>query len=139
MIPVGYTSGGSITANNLASQTGATATAAQILAGKTAWVNGNRLTGTMIDYSYLCTTHIPVDGSTLSGVLKDGVLIRINNGHDGDVKTYFYGGELSIRASSVNPNSIFEIWPKYSINLLPWRQIRIKGSVVPSAPSIFGY
>jgi len=53
IIPVGYTSGGTVTANSLASQTSATATAAQILSGKTAWVNGNRLTGTMVDYSYL--------------------------------------------------------------------------------------
>lgn len=53
-VPEGYHNGsGRITANSLASQTSATATAAQILSGKTAWVNGSRLTGTMVDYSYL--------------------------------------------------------------------------------------
>lgn len=53
-IPAGYHNGsGKITANSLASQTSATATAAQILSGKTAWVNGNRITGTLVDYSYL--------------------------------------------------------------------------------------
>ena len=47
-IPVGYHNGsGKITANSLASQTSATATAADIASGKTAWVNGSRLTGTM--------------------------------------------------------------------------------------------
>ena len=41
----GYYSGGKVTANSLASQTPANATAAQILAGYTAWVNGNLING----------------------------------------------------------------------------------------------
>ena len=46
-IPAGYHNGsGKVTANSLASQTSATATAAQILSGYTAWANGNKLTGT---------------------------------------------------------------------------------------------
>ena len=46
-IPAGYHNGsGKITANSLASQTSATATAAKILSGYTAWVNGSKLTGT---------------------------------------------------------------------------------------------
>ena len=45
-IPAGYHNGsGKITANSLASQTSATATAANILSGYTAWVNGSKLTG----------------------------------------------------------------------------------------------
>ena len=46
-IPAGYTTGGTVTANSLASQTGGTAVAGDILTGKTAWVNGNKVTGTM--------------------------------------------------------------------------------------------
>ena len=47
-IPVGYHNGnGKITANSLASQTSATATASDIASGKTAWVNGSKLVGTM--------------------------------------------------------------------------------------------
>ena len=42
----GYYTGGKVTANSLASQTGATATVADIISGKTAWVNGTKLTGT---------------------------------------------------------------------------------------------
>ena len=47
-IPAGYHNGsGKVTANSLASQTSANATAGDILSGKTAWVNGSKLTGTM--------------------------------------------------------------------------------------------
>jgi hypothetical protein len=47
-VPDGYHNGsGSVTANSLSSQTAADATAASILSGKTAWVNGSKLTGTM--------------------------------------------------------------------------------------------
>lgn len=47
-IPAGYHNGsGKVTANSLASQTPATATAARILSGYTAYVNGNKVTGTI--------------------------------------------------------------------------------------------
>ena len=47
-IPVGYHNGsGKVTAQDLASQTAGNATAAQILAGMIAWVNGSKVTGTM--------------------------------------------------------------------------------------------
>lgn len=46
-IPAGYHNGsGKVTANSLSSQTSATAAAADIASGKTAWVNGTKLTGT---------------------------------------------------------------------------------------------
>ncbi len=45
-VPAGFhNGGGKVTANSLASQTPATATAAQIINGQTAWVNGSKLTG----------------------------------------------------------------------------------------------
>lgn len=51
-IPKGYHSGsGKVTANSLASQTSANATASQILSGKTAWVNGSKITGNIATIS----------------------------------------------------------------------------------------
>lgn len=44
-VPAGYTSGGKVQAKDLASQTVADATANDILAPKTAWVNGEKVTG----------------------------------------------------------------------------------------------
>lgn len=47
-IPGGHHSGsGKVTAKSLSAQTSGTATAAQILSGKTAWVNGSKVTGSM--------------------------------------------------------------------------------------------
>ena len=47
-IPVGYHNGsGKVTVSSLASNTSATAVAGNILTGKTAWVNGKKITGTM--------------------------------------------------------------------------------------------
>lgn len=46
-IPAGYTSGGTVTAASLASQTSGTAGAADIRKGKTAWVGGYQYTGTL--------------------------------------------------------------------------------------------
>lgn len=47
-VPAGFhNGGGKVTANSLASQTSATATAPQLLNGYTAYVNGNKITGTL--------------------------------------------------------------------------------------------
>ena len=53
-IPAGYTTGGRVTANSLASQTVGTATANNLSNGVTAWVNGVKITenGTDVNNSY---------------------------------------------------------------------------------------
>ena len=56
-IPAGYHNGsGKITAASLSSQTDGTATASQILSGKTAWVDGKKITGTMANQGAKSTT-----------------------------------------------------------------------------------
>ena len=56
-IPAGYHNGsGKITVSSLSSQTQANATAAQILSGRTAWVNGKKVTGTMTNQGAKSTT-----------------------------------------------------------------------------------
>lgn len=51
-IPAGYHNGsGKMTANSLASQTSGNAGAGHILSGKTAYVNGSKITGTMPNYT----------------------------------------------------------------------------------------
>ena len=54
-IQEGYYGGGTISANSLASQTSATATEYNLLDGKTAYVNGNKVTGKMINRSNTTT------------------------------------------------------------------------------------
>lgn len=59
-IPAGYHNGaGKVTANSLSSQTVADSSAGHILKGKTAWVNGSKLTGTMAVQSILSFSAAP--------------------------------------------------------------------------------
>ena len=65
-IPAGYHNGqGKITAKDLASQTAATAAAAEILSGETAWVGGSKITGTMANNG---ATGGSIDGMTNTSV-----------------------------------------------------------------------
>ena len=66
-IPAGYHNGsGKITANNLASQTSADATASQILSGYTAWVNGEKVTGNVAVSSLLSFNASPYSSSQIT-------------------------------------------------------------------------
>ena len=84
-IPSGYHNGsGKVTANSLASQTSATATADDIASGKTAWVNGSKITGTMPPekkYSYGSCNGIP--NTTVTVRNYPSILARINTGIKG--------------------------------------------------------
>ena len=65
-IPAGYHNGsGKITAKDLASQTPATAAAAEILSGETAWVDGEKVTGSMANNG---ATGGSIDGMTTTSV-----------------------------------------------------------------------
>ena len=73
-IPAGFHNGsGKVTANSLASQTSATATASTIRSGYTAWVNGSKLTGNIASkaaatYTPSTSTQTISAGQYLSGV-----------------------------------------------------------------------
>ena len=68
-IPKGYHNGsGKVTANSLSSQTGANATAGDIVKGKTTWVNGSKLTGTATIQS--------LGGYTKSDIQNKGIVNR---------------------------------------------------------------
>ena len=63
-IPKGYHNGsGKVTANSLASQTSGTAAAGHILKGKTAWVNGSQITGTVIERGDANLSHVSTSGT----------------------------------------------------------------------------
>ena len=77
-IPAGYHNGsGKVTANSLASQTSANATAGNILKNKTAWVNGSKITGTMPNLS--ADTPIQHESNNSTKVIQaDGAFIGNN-------------------------------------------------------------
>lgn len=76
-IPAGYTSGGTVTANSLASQTAdATAGVADIVLNKTAYINGNKVTGqatiTSLGGKKICTGTVTTSGTV-------GIFLDSNN------------------------------------------------------------
>ena len=72
-IPAGYHNGsGKVTGNSLASQTSATATAANILKDKTAWVGGTKLTGTMTNNGSVSATLAANGSYTIPAGYHDG-------------------------------------------------------------------
>ena len=86
-IPKGYHDGtGKVIANTLASQTSATATAGNILSGKTAYVNGNKITGTIASkaaatYTPTTSNQTIASGQYLSGtqtIKGDSNLVAAN-------------------------------------------------------------
>ena len=89
VIPEGTT--GTVTAKSLASQTQATAVASNMVYGKTAYVNGNKITGTIPDKS---GATVPANTVSASG---DNILITIP-------ASGFYNtlSKLSIAKSSVS-------------------------------------
>lgn len=90
-IPKGYHNGeGKVKTNSLASQTNATAVAANLLEGKTAWVNGSKILGTMENKGTLDIMQ--------TGYYREGYYERINiqgveRTFELDIKDYGYSFE----------------------------------------------
>ena len=81
-IPAGYTTGGRVTANSLASQTVGTATANNLSSGVTAWVNGQKITGNGADVNNAYTNGYN-EGSNVGKRI-----INLGNGTSFDVSNY---------------------------------------------------
>lgn len=63
-IPAGYHDGtGKVTGNTLSSQTSGTAAASDIISGRTAWVNGSQVTGTMTNNGAVSPSALAAGGS----------------------------------------------------------------------------
>ena len=103
-IPKGYHNGkGTIKVSELSNQTEGDAGAGDILQGKTAWVDGTQLTGSMADYSNQTVT--------ASSVTDGGEYITLNLPYEG-----YYNSNSRIKTSKKNIESFKSFLPnKYEL------------------------
>ena len=93
-----YPSARIIRANSLSSQTSGTATAARILSGYTAWVNGSKITGSITDRGTINTTIQPGQSYTIpAGYHSGSGKVTAANG-------YALSGTWKLEASTVYTN-----------------------------------
>ena len=125
-IPAGYHNGsGKVTANSLASQTSANAAAGHILSGKTAWVNGVKVTGTLavqsaISFSAAALSHdkIRISWKNPAKGPWQGVFIQMstsgNPGTGGGTRVYTGAGNNPNQAGGSNYVDITGLSPSTS-------------------------
>ena len=122
-IPAGYHNGaGKVTANSLASQTSANAAAGEILSGKTAFVNGNKVTGSMpnkgaLNWSGSNTTYSVPAGYYSGGTLDSrpsynaGVAAADNrtNTNSANYKAVYIAGVAAGKSTQYNAASLSKV------------------------------
>ena len=113
-IPAGYHNGsGKVTANSLASQTSANAAAGHILSGKTAWVNGVKVTGSLAVQSAISFSAAALSATSVRISWKNpargpwqGVFIQMstsgNPGTGGGTRKYTGAGNNPNQAGGSN-------------------------------------
>ena len=122
-IPAGYHNGsGKVTANSLASQTSANAAAGHILSGKTAWVNGVKVTGTLVVQSAISFSAAALSATSIRISWKNpargpwqGVFIQMstsgNPGTGGGTRKYTGAGNNPNQAGGNNYVDITGLTP----------------------------
>jgi len=122
-IPAGYHNGnGKVTANSLASQTQATATASDILSGKTAWVNGKLVTGNSSLQTISENITVIADyfnersvGDTFSAVLDKGeYLLIVQNGYYA-YSEWYPSNPLSVSGATITETIVKDTIYKISV------------------------
>lgn len=126
-IPAGYHNGsGKVTANSLASQTAATAVAAHIISGETAWVNGKKITGTLAVQSAISFSAAAMSYDTIRISWKNpakgpwqGIFIQMSTsgspGMGGGTRVYtgagvngsIAGGSNYVDITGLDPNTTY--------------------------------
>lgn len=145
-VPSGYHNGnGRITANSLASQTGGTATAADIADGKTAWVNGSKITGTHTESSGFLTKQPLVFRDYLGTVTATSVSVAIPstlfNSSDGitysinleDILLLQYEGTINSLVGTT-----VKTWTIGIIHLFPFQQYGTVSEIFAEYTSLNG-
>ncbi len=96
-IPAGYHNGsGKVTANSLAAQTNATAQAQNILAGQTAWITGNKVTGNAVCTSGVNLTEL-YSFSALAGTIDLSKSYRSGGIRMGDLFNFHTNKNISTK------------------------------------------
>lgn len=96
-IPAGYHNGsGKVTANSLAGQTGATAEAQNIISGKTAWINGSKITGNAVCTSGVNLTEL-YSFSALADVIDGSRSYRSGGSQLGTLFNYHTNKNIATR------------------------------------------
>ncbi len=125
-IPAGYHNGsGKITVNSLASQTSATAAAGNILSGKTAWVNGNKITGSMTDRGAWSSTptgsgSVTIPAGYHNGSGKVNTTTVYNNGYNAGVSAGQTSSKNNVTYVDINTTvtaSFSNKAPTFTVNI----------------------
>jgi hypothetical protein len=107
-IPKGYHDGtGKVSAQTLASQTDGTATAAQILSGQTAWVDGEQITGSMANRTNKTTAFCGYEAVTVQThpVDSNQALVTAPNSY-GTVGYYDSTSYVTANVANLKPDNI---------------------------------